>query len=130
MMRSWTRRNGSNPLGSLGLHPRCGKIRADVNRQIIQARTAEGGARSKSLFGSGLAGLGEYEAGLAREQLLRLGHTAQGITPDRHHTGALQRVSSARAAAAPGSSQGGRLRKRPPFPNGGLPESRGKGQLW
>src|SRR6516164_7646685 len=36
MMRSWTRRNGSNPLGSLSLHPRCGKIRADVNRQIIQ----------------------------------------------------------------------------------------------
>jgi hypothetical protein len=35
-MRSWTRRNGSNPLGSLSLHPRCGKIRADVNRQIIQ----------------------------------------------------------------------------------------------
>src|SRR6516225_6221511 len=60
MMRSWTRRNGSNPLGSLSLDPRCGKIRADVNRQIIQkiARTAEGGMRSKSLFGSGLAGLG------------------------------------------------------------------------
>src|SRR6516162_845248 len=36
MMRSWTRHNGSNPLGSLSLHPRCGKIRADVNRQIIQ----------------------------------------------------------------------------------------------
>jgi hypothetical protein len=36
MMRSWTCRNGSNPLGSLSLHPRCGKIRADVNRQIIQ----------------------------------------------------------------------------------------------
>ena len=61
MMRSWTRRNGSNPLGSLSLDPRCGKIRADVNRQIIQkiAHTAEGGVRSKSLFGSGLAGLGE-----------------------------------------------------------------------
>jgi len=42
------------------LDPRCGKIRADVNRQIIQkiAHTAEGGVRSKSLFGSGLAGLG------------------------------------------------------------------------
>jgi hypothetical protein len=36
MMRSCTRRNGSNPLGSLSLHPRSGKIRADVNRQIIQ----------------------------------------------------------------------------------------------
>jgi hypothetical protein len=36
MMRSWTRRNGWDPLGSLCLHPRCGKIRADVNRQIIQ----------------------------------------------------------------------------------------------
>src|SRR6516225_1017763 len=61
MMRSWTRRNGSSPLGSLSLDPRCGKIRADVNRQIIQkiAHTAEGGVRSKSLFGSGLAGLGE-----------------------------------------------------------------------
>jgi len=60
MMRSWTRRNGSSPLGSLSLDPRCGKIRADVNRQIIQkiAHTAEGGVRSKSLFGSGLAGLG------------------------------------------------------------------------
>ena len=60
MMRSWTRRNGSNPLGSLSLDPRCGKIRADVNRQIIQkiAHTAEGGVRPKSLFGSGLAGLG------------------------------------------------------------------------
>jgi len=42
------------------LDPRCGKIRADVNRQIIQkiAHTAEGGVRPKSLFGSGLAGLG------------------------------------------------------------------------
>jgi hypothetical protein len=48
MMRSWTRRNGSNPLGSLSLHPRCGKIRADVNQQIIQnSPYAEGGARSK-----------------------------------------------------------------------------------
>src|SRR5215468_9394052 len=36
MMRSWARRDGSNPLGLLSLHPRCGKIRADVNRQIIQ----------------------------------------------------------------------------------------------
>jgi len=36
MMRSWTGRNGSNQLHTLSLHPRCGKIRADVNRQIIQ----------------------------------------------------------------------------------------------
>src|SRR6516162_5708557 len=73
MMRSWTRRNGSSPLGSLSLDPRCGKIRADVNRQIIQkiAHTAEGGVRPKSLFGSGLAGLGlkasgAFAAGAAR----------------------------------------------------------------
>jgi len=44
------------------LDPRCGKIRADVNRQIIQkiAHTAEGGVRPKSVFGSGLAGLGAF----------------------------------------------------------------------
>jgi hypothetical protein len=36
MMQSSSRRNGWNPLGSLSLHPRCGKIRADVDRQIIQ----------------------------------------------------------------------------------------------
>jgi len=59
MMRSWTRRNGSNPLGSLSLHPRCGKIRADVDRQIIKnSRTAEGERVRNHLFGSGLAGLG------------------------------------------------------------------------
>ena len=59
MMRLWTGRNGSNPLGSLSLHPRCGKIRADVNRQIIQ-NSAYGRGRSafEILFGSGSAGLG------------------------------------------------------------------------
>src|SRR6516164_7625177 len=59
MMRSWTRRNGSNPLGSLSLHPRCGKIRADVNRQIIQnSAYGRGRCAFEILFGSGSAGLG------------------------------------------------------------------------
>src|SRR6516164_7512223 len=59
MMRSWTRRNGSNPLGSLSLHPRCGKIRADVNRQIIQnSPYGRGRSAFEILFGSGSAGLG------------------------------------------------------------------------
>src|SRR5215467_4594669 len=30
------RRNGLNPQGLFALHPRCGKIRADVDRRIIQ----------------------------------------------------------------------------------------------
>ena len=43
------------------LHPRCGKIRADVNRQIIQ-NSAYGRGRSafEILFGSGSAGLGTW----------------------------------------------------------------------
>jgi hypothetical protein len=58
MMRSWTRRNGSNPLGKFApaLREDPGGCESADHPKI--ARTAEGGVRSKSLFGSGLAGLG------------------------------------------------------------------------
>ena len=71
MMRSCTRHNGLNPLGSLSLHPRCGKIRADVNRQIIQKKPLRPRAERvrNRLFGSGLSGLGKaIGAGLPRRQ--------------------------------------------------------------
>ena len=41
------------------MHPRCGKIRADVNRQIIQnSPYGRGRSAFEILFGSGSAGLG------------------------------------------------------------------------
>jgi hypothetical protein len=49
MMRLCTRRNGSNPLGSLSLHPRCGDPGGCESADHPKiARTAEGGACSKS----------------------------------------------------------------------------------
>ena len=54
------RRNGLNPQGLFALHPRCGKIRADVDRRIIQncpVRPRLNRVQNR-LFGSGFASLG------------------------------------------------------------------------
>src|SRR5215471_10828827 len=60
MMRSWTCCNGSNPLGSLSSAPALredpGGCESADHPKI--ARTAEGGACSNYLFGSGFASLG------------------------------------------------------------------------
>ena len=69
MMRSWTCCNGSNPLGSLSSAPALredpGGCKSADHPKI--ARTAEGGACSNYLFGSGFASLGQLTAGIAHE---------------------------------------------------------------
>src|SRR5215472_10279854 len=63
MMRSWTCCNGSNPLGSLSSAPALredpGGCESADHPKI--ARTAEGGACSNYLFGSGFASLGHRD---------------------------------------------------------------------
>src|SRR5262249_55190302 len=62
MMRSWTCCNGSNPLGSLSSAPALredpGGCESADHPKI--ARTADGGACSNYLFGSGFASLGSW----------------------------------------------------------------------
>jgi hypothetical protein len=49
------------PTGSFALHPHCGKIRADVDRRIIQnCPYSRGAGVCVSLFGSRLCRLGDY----------------------------------------------------------------------
>src|SRR5215813_10613690 len=88
MMRSWTCCNGSNPLGSLSSAPALredpGGCESADHPKI--ARTAEGGARSNYLFGSGFASLGEKTPSAALNWLTAI----RGLTQFAVKVGLLQ----------------------------------------